>query len=80
MGHKYKCTYKRAITIQEKTEVINELLKLWIQAPMIRLGQLIWNSFEGHLFFIEDYDLIEILKSEIKIYIPKQLKNVKKKQ
>lgn len=57
----------RAITNEQKREVIESLYALWIKNPELRLGQLIWNGMKEHdLFFEEDECFVEILKEYYK--------------
>jgi hypothetical protein len=56
----------RAITEAQKREVIEQLLKLWEQAPELRLGQMISNAVAGDPFYIEDYDLIRRIEANNK--------------
>jgi len=53
----------RAITPEQKAEVLRRLLKAWEQHPKQRLGQFLWNantqSNQADLFYVEDYELIE---------------------
>lgn len=55
----------RAATPQEKKLIINELFKIWLQNPDLRLTQLIMNLQEPDgvdIYYIEDFKLIEDLK------------------
>lgn len=62
----------RAITVEQKRQVIESLFNLWIKYPELRLGQLIENCItklsntndkpgwsDPPLYFIEDFDLFE---------------------
>jgi len=58
---------KRALTDEDKKEVISEVLEIWKKYPKLRLGQLIENAVltilsETNLFFIEDSEFVEMLK------------------
>ena len=49
-----------AKTLEEKKEILTQLLSLWERVPDWRLGQLIWNCYQGHdFFFITDYKFIK---------------------
>jgi hypothetical protein len=52
----------RAITPEQKDEVMRRLLAAWKKHPAQRLGQLLWNansqSNQPDLFYVEDYDLV----------------------
>ena len=53
--------YKRAVTEEQKEEVLAELLTLWKNNPQLRLGQLLLNlGFD--FYYVEDYDLIAELE------------------
>lgn len=56
---------KRAITPEQKRQIIEQLYSIWLKNPQLRLGQLIWNKF-GHMdfFFVEDTDFIQGLEEE----------------
>lgn len=63
----------RAITEEQKKEVLEKIFQFWIKYPEMRLGQLIENARlyidEGKdLFYIEDYALIEILDQFVKSF------------
>lgn len=48
-----KNNYKHASTIYK-------LLKIWEKNPELRLGQLIWNAFDGKdFFYVTDEDFIK---------------------
>lgn len=60
---------KRAETPEQKQEVMDQLLQLWLKCPELRLGQLIDNAmylnddtFTPNLFSVEDFYLIEMLE------------------
>lgn len=65
---------KRAITNEQKREIIERLYAVWIKEDYnhLRLGQLmeivnIWKPnviSDSNLFYFEDYDLIEELENE----------------
>ena len=57
-----KKTYDRAITPEQKEEIINRLKVLWLNNPKLRLGQLILNASEADLYYAEDRHLIDILE------------------
>ena len=55
----------RAITDEQKEEVIDRLLTAWKKQPKQRLGQLIYNvCYPMDIFYIEDYDLITLLENK----------------
>ena len=51
----------RAETPEQKREVIERLYAAWLQAPLLRLGQLIENRVvrKPVLFYVEDFQLVE---------------------
>jgi hypothetical protein len=52
----------RAMEPWQKKDVMEKLLKLWMENPELRLGQLINNYISyRELYHIEDYDLIDSL-------------------
>jgi hypothetical protein len=59
---------KRATTPEQKHEIIERLLNVWLSVPELRLGQLIDNGIpfradgESDIFYIEDYELIECVE------------------
>lgn len=59
---------RRALTPEQKKEILDRLLKLWLSGDnhYLRLGQLVNNYLhEGdRLYHIEDYDLIEELEKK----------------
>ena len=63
-------TYKRAITLEEKKEIVDRLLALWTrdkEMSDLRLGQMIWNVTQGgDFFYIEDYDFIKLIEEYYK--------------
>jgi hypothetical protein len=55
---------KRAITSQQKHEIIDRLFTVWINNPDLRLAQLISIVFGPQdLFYVEDYDFIKELET-----------------
>jgi len=52
----------RAITPEQKDEVMRRLLLAWKKHPAQRLGQLLWNANsqtnQADLFYVEDYELV----------------------
>ena len=63
----YHCLYKRARTPEQKQNVLDNLLKLWLKVPDQRLGQMIANYYFGcDFFFVEDYDFIGYLEHGLK--------------
>jgi hypothetical protein len=55
---------KRAITVKDKTKVIDAIFDFWIKFPELRLGQLISSAIlKEELFNIEDLDLVKALHS-----------------
>ena len=52
----------RAITSEQKEEVMRRLLLAWKKHPAQRLSQLLWNansqSNSADLFYVEDYELV----------------------
>lgn len=53
---------KRAITVKDKTKVIDAIFDFWIKFPELRLGQLISSAIlKEELFNIEDLDLVKAL-------------------
>lgn len=54
----------RAVREHEKSVVLDRILRVWLQEPDLRLGQLITNAMvhmDG-LFYVEDEDLAKILE------------------
>lgn len=55
-------TYVRAKTPEQKKEIVEDLLSIWLDNPKLRLGQLIGNVYHapsgGDPYHVEDYDLI----------------------
>ncbi len=45
----------------QKRDVMEKILKVWMENPSLRLSQLIVNSIDidTNLFIVEDYDLVE---------------------
>lgn len=56
----YRLMY-RANTPEQKREVIERLLTLWLEQPELRLGQLIMNTTHN-IYYIEDFDLLDNLE------------------
>lgn len=55
---------ERAVTDQQKNEILERLLAVWKAHPQLRLMQLIGNATDGDLYYtIEDYRLIEALEA-----------------
>lgn len=57
----------RATTVEQKVQVINNLLALWLKYPELRLGQLIdnvtgYDNIFSKLYNVEDLELVSILK------------------
>jgi hypothetical protein len=52
---------RRATEDWQKRDVMEKLLKVWIENPSLRLSQLIVNSIDvdTNLFIVEDYDLVD---------------------
>ena len=51
----------RARTQQQKREVMERLLALWLEWPDLRLGQLIANFYHD-IYHVEDFDLVSTLE------------------
>jgi hypothetical protein len=53
----------RAVTLEQKREVIERIYKAWLLSPHQRLGQLIENCMRiktgARVFFVEDFDLAD---------------------
>ena len=53
---------KRALTPEQKRALLDQLLAAWLEAPNLRLGQLIVNAVGGRhladIFYREDDDLL----------------------
>jgi hypothetical protein len=53
----------RAVTPDQKAEVLARLLEAWKKHPKQRLGQLLWNANsttnQVDLFYVEDYELLQ---------------------
>lgn len=58
---------RRALEYSQKREILERLLTEWAKRPNERLGQLIVNALPARLnsdpFYMEDYDLIEMIES-----------------
>ncbi len=53
---------KRAVTNEQKREIVEQLYTIWCRVPELRLGQMIYNYFEEpELHYIEDKDFIAVL-------------------
>lgn len=56
----------RALTPEQKREVVERLLRAWLERPSERLGQLIVNALptccSNDPFYVEDFELIEALE------------------
>jgi len=63
----------RANTPEQKKEIIDRLLVVWLSVPDLRLGQLIANVVgTGNLFYKEDYNLMVQVEDYLKqLYAPK---------
>lgn len=60
---------KRATDSKTKKEIVIRLLSAWKSCPDLRFGQLINNAtvFKyKDIFYIEDYDLIELVENYVK--------------
>ena len=63
----YKCLYKRTRTPEQKQNVLDNLLKLWLKVPDQRLTQMLSNYLPtGDMFYMEDYDLIGYIEHALK--------------
>lgn len=49
----------RALTDEQKEEVVARLLEAWKRLDQLRFGQLLIAANQGDLFFTEDYILVE---------------------
>lgn len=61
---------KRAITEEQKREIIEAIYQIWISGNnhYLRLGQMLEiakGNISNDLFYIEDYDLVEKLKIKL---------------
>lgn len=56
--------YQRATTPEKKREIVEALLKVWLQNPSLRLTQLMTNPYGERLPYYqeEDFDLIRLLE------------------
>ncbi len=57
----------RAVTVEQKRDIVNRILSVWIDNPSQRLGQLLVNSLslnkcEEKLFFVEDEILTQMVE------------------
>lgn len=52
---------KRATEDWQKRDVMEKILKVWIENPSLRLSQLLINSIDvdTNLYIVEDYDLVD---------------------
>ena len=53
----------RAADDSMKEEIVSRLLAIWKQNPTLRLMQLLGNVFLGDTYYLEDYDMIQEVKS-----------------
>jgi hypothetical protein len=57
---------RRAVTTEQKRQVVEALLEDWLLVPDLRLGQLIDNAKHGlkqeDLYYIEDFDLVDTVR------------------
>ena len=53
----------RARTDEQKKDIMDRLLTLWLNNKEMRLGQLINNVIVTTLYYIEDYTFIEALEN-----------------
>ena len=54
---------RRAMTPQQKRDIIERLLSLWEDNPDLRLGQLISNTEgQANQFYLEDYQFMDMLE------------------
>lgn len=51
----------RAKTPEQKREIMERILAVWMTVPDLRLGQLV-NGTTRDAFYIEDYELAEIIE------------------
>lgn len=55
-------THIRATTPEQKKQIVEDLLSIWLDNPGLRLGQLIGNVYHaptgGDPYHVEDYDFI----------------------
>ena len=51
----------RATEDWQKRDVMEKILKVWIENPSLRLSQLLINSIDvdTNLYVVEDYDLVD---------------------
>ena len=51
----------RATEDWQKRDVMEKILKVWIENPSLRLSQLLINSIDvdANLYVVEDYDLVD---------------------
>jgi len=66
MNKKDHLKNNRAFSDSEKELIINKLLFAWKALPNLRLGQLLSNSIDKDLFYIEDFILIEKVENLVK--------------
>lgn len=56
----------RVTTPEKKKEILDLLLVTWEKSPELRLGQMIWNTFNGYdFFYIEDIDFINAIDANL---------------
>lgn len=58
---------RRARTIEEKSQALAQILRVWEQFPDWRLGQLIENAMRerkpsAQLFYIEDDEIVDAIR------------------
>lgn len=54
----------RAVDDSMKEEIVARILAVWKANPQLRFMQLLGNVFRGDAYYVEDYDVAEILEEE----------------
>jgi hypothetical protein len=56
---------KRALTNEQKEEIIVKVLEVWEQHPHLRLGQMIYIALnDKDIFYVEDEDFVTELQKK----------------
>jgi hypothetical protein len=59
---------RRALTPEQKKQVLDDVLEVWLKKPELRLGQLIFNAISSrkNIYYVEDLDIVEHLKESVR--------------
>lgn len=60
----------RAFTPEEKKQILNRILAVWVSVPDMRLGQLIvCSQYTVDTFYVEDQKLVENVEAFLSTYM-----------